>query len=196
MYCNDYRKILPTLFFCRFFGTDSVFFKTPYCLRQENVFIHYFAVYGTMTMSEDGIKMQDVNTVVDFQVRIVYKGSPSVQPNQVSLSVSNGSQSLAQIWQNLMNMVAPNGIQELAEVKPNGIDFMVKVSQQDVQQPSRSAPPAQAQRSMQASQPPRTTSSQPPRPSMTEEPSRNGASQSSRPSITESYGVQPLKSDD
>jgi hypothetical protein len=146
-------------------------------------------------MSEDGIKMQDVNTVVDFQVRIVYKGSPSVQPNQVSLSVSNGSQSLAQIWQNLMNMVAPNGIQELAEVKPNGIDFMVKVSQQDTQQPPRSAPPAQAQRSMQASQPPRTTSSQPPRPSMTEEPSRNGSS-SSRPSITESYGVQPLKSDD
>jgi len=147
-------------------------------------------------MSEDGIKMQDVNTVVDFQVRIVYKGSPSVQPNQVSLSVSNGSQNLAQIWQNLMNMVAPNGIQELAEVKPNGIDFMVKVSQQEIQQPSRSAPPAQAQRSMQASQPPRPTSSQPPRPSMTEESSRNGASQSSRPSITESYGVQPLKSDD
>jgi len=145
------------------------------------------------TMSEDGIKMQDVNTVVDFQVRIVYKGSPLVQPNQVSLSVSNGSQSLAQIWQNLMNMVAPDGIQELAEVKPSGIDFMVKVSQQDVQQAPRSAPPAQGQRSIQTSQPPRPAQS--PRPSMTEEPPRNGTSPA-RPTITESYGVQPSKSDD
>ena len=151
-----------------------------------------------MTMSEDGIKMQDVNTVVDFQVRIVYNGTPLVQPNQVSLSVSNGSQNLAQIWQNLMNMVAPNGIQELADVKPSGIDFMVKVSQQDTQQSPRAAPQSQGQRSIQTSQPPRpaTAPAQPPRSSMTEEPPRNGTStQPSRPTITESYGAQPPKSD-
>jgi hypothetical protein len=150
-----------------------------------------------MTMSEDGIKMQDVNTVVDFQVRIVYKGTPLVQPNQVSLSVSNGSQNLAQIWQNLMNMVAPNGIQELADVKPSGIDFMVKVSQQDTPQSSRTAPPAQGQRSIQTSQPPRSAApAQSPRPSVTEESPRNGtSSQPSRPTITESYGAQPPKSD-
>jgi len=79
---------------------------------------------------ENASKTQE--TVLDLQVRIVYRGPPVVQSNQVNLSLSNGSQTLLQIWEGVTNFIAPNGMEELARVQPRAVDFKVVYTAQQV----------------------------------------------------------------
>jgi hypothetical protein len=95
---------------------------------------------------ENASKTQE--TVLDLQVRIVYRGPPVVQSNQVNLSLSNGSQTLLQIWEGVTNFIAPNGMEELAKVQPRAVDFKVVYT---AQQPKPVAAPSVSAQSKPAS---------------------------------------------